>query len=109
MIDVRALPPLTPRRVFEEHAGGDAAGQRHQLSSPQGAQHAQAGGAMLPKGAGGRWRRLCRAAPLPEAQAQAAAQLRASPPNKPSALLCFEHDPKHCHRTMLCARRRQGV
>jgi len=37
---------------------------------------------------------------LPEAQAQAA-QLRDLAAEKPSALLCFEHDPKHCHRTML--------
>jgi uncharacterized protein (DUF488 family) len=37
---------------------------------------------------------------LPEAQAQAA-QLRDLAAEKSSAVLCFEHDPKHCHRTML--------
>lgn len=37
---------------------------------------------------------------LPEAQAQAA-QLRDLAAEKPSALLCFERDAHHCHRTML--------
>ena len=37
---------------------------------------------------------------LPEAQA-AAAQMRALAAEKPSALLCYERDPCHCHRTLL--------
>ena len=37
---------------------------------------------------------------LPEAQA-AAAQMRALAGEKPSALLCYERDPCHCHRTLL--------
>jgi uncharacterized protein (DUF488 family) len=37
---------------------------------------------------------------LPEAQAQVA-QMRALAAEKPSALLCFERDPCHCHRTLL--------
>ncbi|HEX7849896.1 MAG TPA: DUF488 domain-containing protein [Sphingomonas sp.] len=37
---------------------------------------------------------------LPEAQAQAA-RLRDLAAERASAVLCFEHDPKHCHRTML--------
>jgi uncharacterized protein (DUF488 family) len=37
---------------------------------------------------------------LPEAQSQAA-QMRALAAEKPSALLCFERDPAHCHRTLL--------
>lgn len=37
---------------------------------------------------------------LPEAQAQAA-QMLALAAEKPSALLCFERDPQHCHRTLL--------
>ncbi|WP_333571941.1 DUF488 domain-containing protein [Sphingomonas sp.] len=37
---------------------------------------------------------------LPEAQAQAAA-MRALAAEKPSALLCYERDPCHCHRTLL--------
>lgn len=37
---------------------------------------------------------------LPEAQAQAA-QMLALAAEKPSALLCFERDPRHCHRTLL--------
>jgi uncharacterized protein (DUF488 family) len=44
---------------------------------------------------------------LPEAQAQAA-QLRNLAAEKPSALLCFERDPKHCHRTMLLREEGQG-
>lgn len=37
---------------------------------------------------------------LPEAQAQVARML-ALAGEKPSALLCFERDPRHCHRTLL--------
>jgi len=44
---------------------------------------------------------------LPEAQAQAA-QLRDLATEKPSALLCFERDPKHCHRTMLLREEGEG-
>ncbi len=45
---------------------------------------------------------------LPEAQAQAA-QLRDLAVTKPSAVLCFEHDPKMCHRTMLLREEGQGL
>ena len=37
---------------------------------------------------------------LPEAQAQAAIMLGLAA-EKPSALLCYERDPGHCHRTLL--------
>ena len=37
---------------------------------------------------------------LPEAQAQAA-QMLARAAEMPSALLCYERDPCHCHRTLL--------
>ncbi|MBO9622806.1 MAG: DUF488 domain-containing protein [Sphingomonas sp.] len=37
---------------------------------------------------------------LPEAQAEAA-KMRALAEEKPSALLCFERNPEHCHRTLL--------
>ena len=37
---------------------------------------------------------------LPEAQAEAA-MMRALAAEKPSALLCFERNPEHCHRTLL--------
>ncbi|MDF2495567.1 DUF488 domain-containing protein [Sphingomonas sp.] len=37
---------------------------------------------------------------LPEAQA-AAAVMRTLAAEKPSALLCYERDPCHCHRTLL--------
>lgn len=39
---------------------------------------------------------------LPEAQAQAA-QMLSLAAEKPSALLCYERDPCHCHRTLLLA------
>jgi uncharacterized protein (DUF488 family) len=45
---------------------------------------------------------------LPEAQAQAA-QMRELAAEKPSALLCFERDPAHCHRTLLLAAEGQGM
>ena len=37
---------------------------------------------------------------LPEAQAEVA-QMLALAAEKPSALLCFEREPGHCHRTLL--------
>lgn len=45
---------------------------------------------------------------LPEAQAQAAI-MRGLVAEKPSALLCFERDPCHCHRTLLLAAEGQGA
>lgn len=45
---------------------------------------------------------------LPEAQAQAAVMLGLAA-ERPSALLCFERDPGHCHRTLLLAAVAQGA
>ncbi len=45
---------------------------------------------------------------LPEAQAQAAA-MRALAAEKPSALLCYERDPCHCHRTLLLEAEGEGA
>lgn len=45
---------------------------------------------------------------LPEAQAEAA-KMRALAVEKPSALLCFERDPSHCHRTLLLAAEGEGA
>ncbi|MES2442573.1 MAG: DUF488 domain-containing protein [Pseudomonadota bacterium] len=45
---------------------------------------------------------------LPEAQLQAA-QMRELAAEKPSALLCFERDPSHCHRTLLLAAEGEGA
>jgi uncharacterized protein (DUF488 family) len=45
---------------------------------------------------------------LPEAQAQAA-QMRELAAEKPSALLCFERNPEHCHRTLLLAAEGEGA
>ena len=39
---------------------------------------------------------------LPEAQVQAAIMLELAA-ERPSALLCYERDPCHCHRTLLLA------
>jgi len=44
---------------------------------------------------------------MPEAQAQAA-QLRDLAAERASAVLCFEHNPKHCHRTMLLREEGEG-
>ncbi|UZK66837.1 DUF488 domain-containing protein [Sphingomonas sp. M1-B02] len=45
---------------------------------------------------------------LPEAQAEAA-RMRALAAEKPSALLCFERDPSHCHRTLLLDAEGEGA
>jgi uncharacterized protein (DUF488 family) len=45
---------------------------------------------------------------LPEAIAQGAEMLELAR-EKPSALLCFERDPSHCHRTLLLDAVAQGV
>ena len=45
---------------------------------------------------------------LPEAQAQAA-QMRALAEEMPSALLCYERDPCHCHRTLLLRAEGEGA
>ncbi|KQN80191.1 hypothetical protein ASE90_14795 [Sphingomonas sp. Leaf67] len=45
---------------------------------------------------------------LPEAQAQAAIMLGLAA-EMPSALLCFEREPAHCHRTLLLAAVGQGA
>ena len=45
---------------------------------------------------------------LPEAQAAAARMLDLAA-EVPSALLCFERDPCHCHRTLLLAAVGEGV
>ncbi len=45
---------------------------------------------------------------LPEAQAEAAVML-ALAADRPSALVCYERDPCHCHRTLLIAAMRGEV
>ena len=45
---------------------------------------------------------------LPEAQA-AAAQMRSLAAEKRSALLCYERDPCHCHRTLLLHAEGEGA
>lgn len=45
---------------------------------------------------------------LPEAQAEAA-KMRSLAAEKRSAVLCFERDPHHCHRTMLLREEGEGA
>lgn len=45
---------------------------------------------------------------LPEAQAEAA-KMRTLAAEKPSALLCYERDPAHCHRTLLLEAEGEGM
>ena len=45
---------------------------------------------------------------LPEAQAEAA-RMRALAAEKPSALLCYERNPEHCHRTLLLEAEGDGM
>ena len=45
---------------------------------------------------------------LPEAQVQAARMMELAAA-KPSALLCFEREPGHCHRTLLLAAVGEGA
>lgn len=45
---------------------------------------------------------------LPEAQVEAA-KMRALAAEKPSALLCFERNPEHCHRTLLLEAEGEGA
>lgn len=45
---------------------------------------------------------------LPEAQAQAA-RMRTLAAEMPSALLCYERDPCHCHRTLLLRAEGEGA
>ena len=45
---------------------------------------------------------------LPEAHAEAA-RMRALAQEKPSALLCFEREPGHCHRTLLLQAEGEGA
>jgi uncharacterized protein (DUF488 family) len=45
---------------------------------------------------------------LPEAQAEAV-RMRALAAEKPSALLCFERNPEHCHRTLLLEAEGEGA
>ena len=45
---------------------------------------------------------------LPEAQAEAA-KMRALAAEKPSALLCYERNPEHCHRTLLLEAEGDGM
>ena len=45
---------------------------------------------------------------LPEAQAEAA-KMRALAAERPSALLCYERDPGHCHRTLLLQAEGEGA
>ena len=101
MIDVRAIPTSrrpgfskTPLRNALAEAGIEYVHLRALGTPAEGRAAARAGAhADLERIYGGQLE-------LPEAIAQAAQMLELAA-EKPSALLCFERDPAHCHRTLL--------
>jgi|SRR5580765_4801467 uncharacterized protein (DUF488 family) len=101
VIDVRAIPnsrrpgfSKTPLRNALAEAGIDYVHLRALGTPAEGRAAARAGrDADLKRIYGGQLE-------LPEAIAQAVQMLDLAA-EKPSALLCFERDPAHCHRTLL--------
>ncbi len=109
LIDVRALP-LSRRPGFSKSPLGASLGEagieyRHlkALGTPKAGRDAAKKGdvATLEAVYAGQLE-------LPEAQAQAAQMLELAA-EKPSALLCFEREPGHCHRTLLLAAVAEGA
>ncbi len=104
VIDVRALP-LSRRPGFSKSSLAASLGEagidyRHlkALGTPKGGRDAAKKGDVATLEAV-----YAEQLDLPEAQAQAAVMLGLAA-EKPSALLCYERDPCHCHRTLLlCA------
>ncbi|MCD2323718.1 DUF488 domain-containing protein [Sphingomonas sp. IC-56] len=101
VIDVRALP-LSRRPGFSKNilaaslreAGIDYAHLKHLGTPKPGRDAAKRGDVTTLRAV------YAEQLELPEAQAQAA-QMRGLAAEKPSALLCFERAPGHCHRTLL--------
>lgn len=101
VIDVRALPlsrrpgfSKTPLRGALEEAGIEYMHLKALGTPPEGRTAARAGRhADMARVYAGQLE-------LPEAMAQAAQMLQLVE-EKPSALLCFEREPAHCHRTLL--------
>jgi uncharacterized protein (DUF488 family) len=101
VIDVRALPlsrrpgfSKTPLRSALEEAGIEYVHLKALGTPTEGRTAARAGRhADLERIYAGQLE-------LPEAMAQSAQMLELAA-DKPSALLCFEREPRHCHRTLL--------
>jgi uncharacterized protein (DUF488 family) len=101
VIDVRALPlsrrpgfSKTPLRLALEEAGIDYVHLRALGTPAEGRSAARAGRhADMARIYSGQLE-------LPEAMIQAAQMLELAA-DRPSALLCFERDPAHCHRSLL--------
>ncbi len=101
VIDVRALPlsrrpgfSKTPLRGALEEAGIEYVHLKALGTPAEGRNAARAGRhADLERIYAGQLE-------LPEAMAQSAQMLELAA-EKPSALLCFEREPRHCHRTLL--------
>ncbi|MBB5709105.1 DUF488 family protein [Sphingomonas xinjiangensis] len=109
VIDVRALP-LSRRPGFSKNvlaaslkdAGIDYAHLRHLGTPKEGRDAAKRGDVAT-------LTRVYEAQlGLPEAQAEAA-RMRVLAEDKPSALLCYEREPGHCHRTLLLAEEGEGA
>jgi uncharacterized protein (DUF488 family) len=101
VIDVRALPlsrrpgfPKTPLRLALEEAGIEYVHLKALGTPSEGRTAARAGRHEDMK------RVYAGQLELPEAIAQSA-QMLALAAEKPSALLCMEREPQHCHRTLL--------
>ncbi len=101
VIDVRALPlsrrpgfSKTPLRCALEEAGIEYVHLKALGTPAEGRAAARAGRhADLERIYAGQLE-------LPEAMVQSAQMLELAP-EKPSALLCMEREPRHCHRTLL--------
>ncbi len=109
LIDVRALP-LSRRPGFSKSSLGASLGEagieyRHlkALGTPKAGRDAAKKGDVATLEAV-----YADQLDLPEAQAQAAQMLELAA-EKPSALLCFEREPGHCHRTLLLAAVAEGA
>ncbi len=101
LIDVRAVPNSRRPGFLQEPASGRAWRRAHRICPPARARHSRRGRAAA---RAGRIDDLIRIymgqLELPEAMAQAAQMLELAA-EKPSALLCYERQPEHCHRTLL--------
>ena len=101
VIDVRAVP-LSRRPGFSKNAASRRArGSGHRICPPESARHAGGWAERRASGTHADMERIYAGQlELPEAMARRrrCCELAAE---KPSALLCFERDPRQCHRTLL--------
>ena len=106
VIDVRALP-LSRRPGFSKTALRGALDRGgHRICPFEGARHAR----RRARGGAGRaacrhGTHLCRAARAARSDGPIGAKCWSSRREKPSALLCLEREPAHCHRTLVARKR----